>query len=125
MDKETTKAASLSWFIISTRDYKKEYDWIWDKRHHCCYGLPKDKRTDCVGNDLWQYYLSWNKPLGYFDECILMPELHMYSIDEAKLYLIDWCNENEISYLDDLFWYKQIECHYWGYDDLCDNDIIG
>lgn len=119
------KEVSLSWFIISTRDYKKEYDWIWDKQHHCCYGMPKDMRTDCMTNDLREYYINWNRPSEYFAECILMPELHMYSIDEAKPYIISWCDKNEINYIDDTDQYKRIEANYWGYDDLDDNDIVG
>lgn len=118
MGKEKTKAASLSWFIISTRDHKEEYDWFWDKRHHCCYGMPKDKRTDCVPNALWEHYINWNKPLGYFDECVLMPEFHMDSIDDTKTHIIDWCNENKILYIDDLEQYKQIEGHYWDVDEI-------
>lgn len=115
MDK--SKAVSLSWFIISTRDYKKECDWIWDKRHKCCYGIPKDKRTNCITSDLRNYYINWNKSLEYFDECILMPELNMLCIDEAKLHIINWCDKNEIDYIDDTNQYKRIEANYWGYDD--------
>jgi len=40
------KAVSLSWLIISTRDYKAENDWYWDKKHHCCYGVPKKSKID-------------------------------------------------------------------------------
>lgn len=108
-------AVSLSWLIISTRDYKAEYDWFWDKMHHCCYGVPKNRITDCVTNDLWEYFVTWNKPTEYFDECVLMPEMHMNSIEEAKSLLIVWCDENEICFLEDLNRYKQIEAHYWGY----------
>jgi len=119
------KAVSLSWLIISTRDYKAENDWYWDKKHHCCYGVPKKRKTDCVANDLWEYFAAWNKTAEYFDECVLMPELYMNSIENAKSFLIAWCNENGLCFLEDLNRYKLIKTRYWGYDDMPENDKIG
>lgn len=116
MGKKEQKAASLSWFVVSTRHCVNEYDWFWDKRHHCCYGVPKEKMSENVFESLAEFYKSMEKPATYFEESVIMPELHELSIDEAVPYLIDWCNSNKIIFEEDLDRYKEVEAGYWGYD---------
>lgn len=111
---EEKRKTSLSWLIVSTRDYKKEYDWILNKKDLCCYGVHKAGRTDDLYADLAREY---KQDASCFSECVLMPELQMLSIDEAAEYLRGWCSVNNIIYSEDLEQYNTIERHYWGYDD--------
>ncbi len=110
------KSASLSWLVVSTRDYKKEYDWFWDRKNNCCYGMPKELRTDNMVADLARWYYRVNPTESYYQYCVLMPELQDLDIREAADYLRKWCDDNQITYDDDLDQYDTVECHYWGYD---------
>ncbi|SCX05749.1 hypothetical protein SAMN02910339_00844 [Lachnospiraceae bacterium YSD2013] len=40
------KEASLSWLVVTTRDYKAEYDWFLDKRN---FGPIQDSRGTILG----------------------------------------------------------------------------
>ena len=40
------KEVSLSWLVVSTRDYKAEYDWFLDKRN---FGPIQDSRGTILG----------------------------------------------------------------------------
>lgn len=111
------KEVSLSWLVVSTRDYKAEYDWFLDKRNNCCYGILKTERTGCIAKDLNRHYKDWKKEESYFEDCVLMPELQVLSIEEAASYLRGWCDNNNISFKDDLDRYKTVEAQYWGYDE--------
>lgn len=121
---EKNRKASLSWLVVSTRDYKKEYDWFWDDLHHCCYGILKERRTDNLQRDLARYYERVSSQEEYYARCILMPELQEFDISEAADFLRNWCNDNQISYEEDLDRYKQVELGYWGYDDNIDGLFV-
>ena len=112
------KAVSLSNLVVNTRDYKKEYDWIFDKTHHCYYGLLKSERTDDIKSDLATRYINTSENPDYYEGCVIMPELQEYDICDAAEYLRDWCNKNQIPYKEDLDQYKRVEAWYWGYDDV-------
>lgn len=105
---------SLSWLVVSTRDYKKDYDWFWDKKHHHCYGILKSERTDNIVADLAKRYCNWNRPESYYEESVLMPELQDLDIEDAAAYIREWCDRNHILYKEDLDEYKQVEYSYWG-----------
>ncbi len=113
-----SKEVSLSLLVVSTRDYKYEFDWFWDKKHNCIYGLLSNERSNSIEKDLAERYCNWSKDEDYFNECVLMPELHELEIEEAAEYLRKWCEDNSILYKDDLDEYKEIEAFYWGYDDI-------
>lgn len=117
---EPSKDVSLSWLIITTRDYKAEYDWFWDKLHFVCYGVPKCEKLGSIPETISKHYESLNSE-EYYAECVLMPELQMYDIEEAEKYIINWCNENKINYVEDLEQYKKVEAEYWGYGDVYEN----
>lgn len=121
---EKNRIASLSWLVVSTRDYKKEYDWFWDDLHQCCYGIPKEERTDNLQRDLARYYESVSSKEEYYARCILMPELQDLDKSEAADFLRNWCNENQISYREDLDRLAQVEQGYWGYDDNIDGLFV-
>ena len=114
---EIKNTISLSWLIINTRDYKKEYDWFWDKRHSCCYGIMKTERADDICKDLARIYMRVSNNEKYYSECVLLPELRMLTIEEAASYLRGWCEANSIVYKEDLEQYKAVERFYWGYDE--------
>ncbi len=118
MENIEQKEVSLSWLVVSTRDYKREYEWYWDKKHHVVHGIPVIERHDSIEKDLLEHYSSWrtnwHADEDYFSECVLMPELHMLEIDEAAEYLRKWCDDNLIPYKEDLDEYKKIEADYWG-----------
>lgn len=111
---ENNRKVNLSWLVVSTRDYKKEYDWVWDDLHQCCYGLLKEERTDNLQRDLARYYERVSSQEEYYERCILMPELQELDLSEAADFLRNWCNDNQISYREDLDRYRQVEQGYWG-----------
>ena len=122
MEKVEQKEVSLSWLVVSTRDYKREYEWYWDKKHHVVHGILLSERHGSIEKDLLEHYSKWNRGWGedeeYFNECVLMPELHMLEIEEASEYLRKWCENNSIIYKEDFEDYKEVEAFYWGYDDI-------
>ena len=123
MEKIEQKEVSLSWLVVSTRDYKREYEWYWDKKHHVVHGILLSERHDSIEKDLLEHYSKWNcswsnENEDYFNECVLMPELQMSEIEEAADYLRKWCDDNSIIYKEDLEKYKEVEAFYWGYDDI-------
>ncbi|MCR5157039.1 MAG: hypothetical protein K6C96_10195 [Butyrivibrio sp.] len=122
MERAIQEEISLSWLIVTTRDYKPEYEWYWDKKHHCVYGILLSDRHGSKEKDLLERYGKGNinRELSedYFNECILMPELHFLEIEEAAEYLRRWCDYNSISYKEDLDEYKKVEAYYWGFDDI-------
>ena len=123
MEKIEQKEVSLSWLVVSTRDYKREYEWYWDKKHHVVHGILLSERRDSIEKDLLEHYSKWNcswsnENEDYFNECVLMPELQMLEIEEAADYLRKWCDDNSIIYKEDLEKYKEVEAFYWGYDDI-------
>lgn len=113
-----TNEVSLSWLILSTRDYRKEQDWFWDKKHTCCYGMLKEGQTGNIARDLCNYNKRTGYPEEFFSECVLMPELQDLDKEEAKLFLINWCNEKGIPYLDDLEIYDKVKDFYYGWYDF-------
>lgn len=116
------KECSLSWLVVSTRHYTCEYHWFLDKKSFHCYGIPKDETTGCIAKDLFEHYGKRDVSESYFDECVLTPELHKLSIEEAAVFLRNWCIENHINYKEDLDEYNTIEAQYWGYDFDCVTD---
>ena len=48
MEKIEQKEVSLSWLVVSTRDYKREYEWYWDKKHHVVHGILLSERHDSI-----------------------------------------------------------------------------
>lgn len=126
MEKIEQKEVSLSWLVVSTRDYKCEHEWYWDKKHHVVHGVLLTERHDSIEKDLLEHYSKWNSSWGdenedYFNGCVLMPELHMLEIEEAAEYLRKWCDDNSIPYKEDLGEYKKVEAYYWGYDDIAES----
>lgn len=108
------KKVSLSWLVVFTRDYKKEYDWFWDKKNHCSYGILKADRTDNIAADIARHHPNVNQSEAYYEECMLMPELQELDILGAATFLREWCDSNHILYNEDLDQYKEIEFNYWG-----------
>ncbi len=122
MSIDKRKEVSLSWLVVSTRHYIGEYDWIWDKAHHCCYGVPKEKMTGSIVKSLRNHYINRDCDEAYYEECVIMPELQKLSIEEAAAHLRIWCDSNKIPFTEDLDSYKRIEASYWGYDDLYEEE---
>ena len=98
-------------------DNCKWYEWYWDKKHHVVHGIPVNDRHDSIEKDLAEYYSkgrnNWSNDEDYFSECVLMPELHMLKIEEAAEYLRKWCEDNSISYKEDLDEYEEAKRGYW------------
>lgn len=120
MEETKQKEFSLSWLIVSTRHYICEYEWFLDKRNYCSYGILKDEITGCRTKNPMEHYRHLNNSESYFEECVLMPELHKLDIEDAAAFLRRWCDDNQIRYKEDLEQYKRIEARYWGYEE----DII-
>lgn len=118
MEKEKQKIVGLSWLVVSTQDYKKEYDWFFNKEDYCCYGILKEKLTGNVSRCLMEKYKTLNKPESFYDKCVLMPELQDLKIDEAAIFLRHWCDENGIIYKDNMDEYERTEAYYWGFDEF-------
>ena len=100
---------SLSWLVVSTRHYIKEYDWDINSNKGYCTGCLKEEGKEG---------LYKNKGGTVFETFILMPELQDYSIEDAAEILRNWCIENNIPFKEDLDNYKIVERSYWGYDDF-------
>ncbi len=99
---------SLSWLVVSTCHYIKEYDWYINRDDGHCYGsLKKDGKEG-----LYKY-----DGVDDLEQFILMPELQDYIIEDAAEHLREWCSDNKISIKEDLDDYKSIERQYWGYDE--------
>lgn len=109
--KEATcmKRISLSWLVVSTRHYIKEYDWYINSNKGYCTGCLKEEGKEG---------LYKNKGGTDFETFILMPELQDYSMEAATEMLRNWCMENNIPFKEDLDNYKTVERSYWGYDDF-------
>ena len=108
--KEATcmKRISLSWLVVSTRHYIKEYDWYINSNKGYCTGCPKEEGMEG---------LYKNKGVTDLETFILMPELQDYSIEGAAEILRNWCETNSILFSEDLDNYKSVERGYWGHDD--------
>lgn len=103
------KRVSLSWLVVSTRHYIKEYDWYINRNKGYCIGCPKEEGMEG---------LYKNKGVTDLEAFILMPELQDYSIEDAAEILRNWCETNSILFSEDLDNYKSVERGYWGYDDF-------
>ena len=112
------REVSLSWLVVTTRDYKETYDWFLDKKHPGAYGVMKKNRTDCIAADLAREYCDLKRDESYYAECVLMPELQDLDIESAAEFLRKWCDENQIIYREDLDLYKEVEAYYWGVSDV-------
>lgn len=100
---------SLSWLVVTTRQYSEDWIWYLDKEGTGCYGcyLPDGEDKDSLCR---QYRFEDASRL------VLMPESHGATREEQAEYIRNWCKENDISFVEDLDKFDAVEAHYFGYE---------
>lgn len=108
------RPVSLSWLIVSVRDVHADSDWFWDKKHHCCYGVPVTERKETISKSIADYYYKCGKDEEYYKECVRLPDYHDSDFLDTAIYLRKWCKSNGVLYVDDLEDFREVQASYWG-----------
>ena len=103
---------SLSILVVNCKDYKPQNNW-----YLCKSGMHFSAAAKSP--DSWDYNEARLQKYETSDDYVLMPECPRMTDEEAGKVVMDWCERNDIPYIDDL---DDIETAYHWYYKYGDYD---